>query len=292
MHASFIRPHPPYRNPVGYHDLYSADDVPPFVGLADRDEAIDFHPLNEATIQIPSVGCPVDDLDRRQQRATYHAMQREVDDQLGRLFAALRERGLDDNTLIVLTSDHGEMGGDHWLVEKLGYWDQSYHIPLIVRDPRASADSTRGRHVAEFTESVDVLPTILDWIGVPVPDQCDGRSLTQFVHEGTTPDFWRDAVCWEWYFNDPVDHFTERLLDIPAEQCSLNVVRTAGWKYVQFAADDERMPPLLFDLDARPGTTREPGRRPGSRRRRCSTAPDACSAGGCSTTNAPSRRIT
>ncbi|MFN8052073.1 MAG: alkaline phosphatase family protein [Acidimicrobiales bacterium] len=252
VHASFIRPHPPYRNPVGYHDLYSADDVPPFAGHANRDDEIAAHPLNQASISIDGVGAPVDDRDRRQLRATYHAMQREVDDQLGRLFAALRERGLDGDTLVVLTSDHGEMGGDHWLTEKLGYWDESFHIPLIVRDPRPAADGTRGQQVQEFTESVDVLPTILDWIGVDIPDQCDGRSLTPFVHEGTTPDRWRDAVCWEWAFNDPEHRFSEHLLDAPSEHCSLNVVRSRRWKYVQFAGTDDRMPPLLFDLEADP----------------------------------------
>ena len=133
VHASFIRPHPPYRNPVGYHDLYDADDVPPFVGHVDRDDEIASHPLASVVVPMHGIGAPVDDRDRRQLRATYHAMQREVDDQLGRLFAHLRDRGLDRDTLIVVTSDHGEMGGDHWLTEKLGYWDESYHIPLIVR---------------------------------------------------------------------------------------------------------------------------------------------------------------
>ena len=248
VHASFIRPHPPYRNPVGYHDLYSADDVPPFVGHSSRDDEIGAHPLNAVSIPLAGVGAPVDDLDRRQLRATYHGMQTEVDDQLGRLFGHLRERGLDRNTLVVITSDHGEMGGDHWLTEKLGYWDESYHIPLIVRDPRPDADATRGLQVGEFTESVDVLPMILEWIGVPIPDQVDGRPLTRFVHAGVAPPHWRDAVFWEWAFNDPEHRFSEFLLNAPAEHCSLNVVRTDEWKYVQFAGAAEAMPPLLFDL--------------------------------------------
>ena len=73
-------------------------------------------------------------------RATYYGAIAEVDDQLGRLFAYLDSSGLAGSTLVVLTSDHGEMGGDHWLFEKLGYWDESFHIPLIVRDPDRSAD--------------------------------------------------------------------------------------------------------------------------------------------------------
>ena len=85
---------------------------------------------------------PHDEGERRQLRATYYGAQSEVDDQLGRLFGYLDAQGLASSTLVVLTSDHGEMGGDHWLVEKCGYWDESFHVPLIVRDPSAG----RRRH--------------------------------------------------------------------------------------------------------------------------------------------------
>lgn len=252
VHASFIRPHPPYRNPIGYHDLYSADDVAPFIGHSDRDDEMGMHLLNALSIALEGVGCPTDELDRRQLRATYHAMQREVDDQLGRLFDHLRQTGCFDDTLIVVTSDHGEMGGDHWLIEKLGYWDESFHIPLIIRDPRAAADPTRGRQVAQFTESVDVLPTILDWMDIETPDQCDGRSLTPFVHGHPAPTDWRDAVHWQWWFADPEHHLAEDLLGVPSTHCSLSVVRSADWKYVQFATDPSLMAPLLFDLQSDP----------------------------------------
>ncbi len=114
-------------------------------------------------------------------RATYYGAIAEVDDQLGRLFAYLDSSGLTDSTLVVLTSDHGEMGGDHWLFEKLGYWDESFHVPLIVRDPDRSADPGRGGVVEAFTESVDVLPTICRWLGIEVPLQADGFPLHPFI---------------------------------------------------------------------------------------------------------------
>ena len=87
-------------------------------------------------------------------------MKRKVDDGLAPLFEYLVRSGLAESTLVVLTSDHGEMGGDHWLLEKLGFWDESYHVPLIVVDPRAEADGARGTIVEAVTESVDVLPTM------------------------------------------------------------------------------------------------------------------------------------
>jgi len=251
-HASFIRPHPPYRNPVGYHDRYSADDVPDFRGHRTLEDEQAMHLLARFATMIPGVGCPTDERDRRQTRATYYGMMAEVDAQLARVFAWLDASGQADDTLVVLTSDHGDQMGDHWLVEKLGYWDESYHVPLIVRDPRAAAAAGRGTVVHAVTEHVDVLPTILDWIGVEVPLQCDGRELTPFLHEAAAPADWRTAAHWEWDFRHPELHVAEDLLGIPMEHCTLNVVRGERWKYVHFGADAAVLPPLLFDLAADP----------------------------------------
>ncbi|HEY5155551.1 MAG TPA: sulfatase/phosphatase domain-containing protein, partial [Acidimicrobiales bacterium] len=149
---------------------------------------------------------------------------------------------------VVLTSDHGDQLGDHWLMEKLGYWDASYHVPLIVRDPRAPAEAA-GRRVEAFTEHVDVLPTVLDWMDAELPAQCDGRSLAPFLSErGAAPDDWRMEVHWEWDFRNPTQHVAEDLLGLTMEQCSVNVIRDSRWKYVHFAG----MAPLLFDLTTDP----------------------------------------
>ncbi|CAN5735736.1 alkaline phosphatase family protein [soil metagenome] len=255
VHASFIRPHPPYRNPVGYHDRYRAEDVPDFRGHARLEDEQASHPLAAAVTTVPGVGAPVDERDRRQLRATYYGMMAEVDDQLGRLFRWLDDQGLTDDTLVLLTSDHGEQAGDHWLVEKLGWWDESYHVPLIVCDPRAEADPARGRAVTAPTEHVDVLPTLCGWMGVEAPLQCDGSALQPFLHQdspATGPAGWRTSIHWEWDFRNPWLHLVEASFGIPMEQCCLNVVRDGRWKYVHFAADPSILPPLLFDLEADP----------------------------------------
>jgi arylsulfatase A-like enzyme len=175
-------------------------------------------------------------------------MMSEVDAQIGRLIDGLQARGAWDDTLVVLTSDHGEQLGDHWLTEKLGWFDQSYHIPLIVRDPRADADATRGTVVTDrFTENVDVMPTILEWIGVVPPVQCDGASLLPLVH-GASPSTWRDAVCWEWDFRDPTGRYTKEMFGLAVDECSLAVLRDEHGKYVHFTG----LPPLFYDLDEDP----------------------------------------
>ena len=164
----------------------------------------------------------------RRLKASYYGLMSEVDDNLGRLFAHLKSTGAYDDTLIVFTSDHGEQIGDHWLLGKCGYFDQSYHIPLIVRDPRASADATRGRTVDAFTENVDIMPTMLEWLGIEVPHACDGRSLAPLLGSSAAPASWRNEAHWEFDFRDPTDDSAERALGIPLHACTLNVIRAIG----------------------------------------------------------------
>jgi arylsulfatase A-like enzyme len=256
VHASFIRPHPPRRNPVGYHDLYDAEAVDGFAGCASPEAEASVHPLGAAAMSMPGVGAPHDERERRQVRATYYGAQREVDDALAPLFAYLERSGLSASTLVVLTSDHGEMGGDHWLLEKLGFWDESYRVPLIVADPRPQAEPGRGGVVEAVTESVDVLPTICEFMGVDVPLQVDGWSLAPFVRGEPAPEHWRDTAHFEWSFSDPADLAVERSLGVPMSHCALAVSRGPRHKYVQFATDPDVFPPLLFDLTEDPEQTR------------------------------------
>jgi arylsulfatase A-like enzyme len=245
VHLSYLRPHPPYRAVAPYHDRYGAADVPAPTRAATPDlEAV--HPLAGAALAIPGIRCP-DDAELRQTTATYYGMMAEVDHHLGRVFDHLDETGAAADTLVVLTSDHGDQMGDHWLMEKLGWWDSSYHVPMIVRDPHAPV-AARGRQVSACTEHVDVMPTVLEWLGTDLPDQCDGRSLAPYVAGHEAVDGWRSEVHFQWDFGDPAGHMAEDAFGLTTEQCNLDVVRGAQWKYVHFAA----MPPLLFDLSEDP----------------------------------------
>jgi arylsulfatase A-like enzyme len=138
------------------------------------------------------------------------------------------------------------------LIEKLGYWDESYHVPLIVVDPRAEADAGRGRVVDAVTESVDVLPTLCDFMGLEVPLQADGWSLASFTRGEPPPEHWRDTAHFEWDFSNPSTRMAEQGFGIPMSHCSLAVSRSAHTKYVQFATAADLLPPLLFDLGSDP----------------------------------------
>jgi arylsulfatase A-like enzyme len=119
---------------------------------------------------------------------------------------------------------------------------------MIIRDPRAEANGSRGSIVDKFTETIDTMPTILDWLDLPVPRQCDGYSLLPFVH-GAAPADWRTEVHYEFDFRDLHYSTPETSLGVPMDKCALAVVQDEHYKYVHFAA----LPPLFFDLKADPG---------------------------------------
>ena len=250
IHASYLRPHPPWVAPEGYHDRYRPDDVPAFVRHESIDAEMAQHPFLAGALRLDAVRAPVDDHELRQLAATYYGLMSQVDDELGRLFSWLRTTGLWDHTLVIVTSDHGEQMGDHHLLQKLGFFEQSYHVPLIVRDPTARAAPSRGNVVTDsFTENVDLLPTILDWLGADnAPLQCDGRSLVPFLR-GAAPPSWRTDAYWEFDFRNPLVPNQLAMLGLRMEHSRLAVLRTDTHKYVHFPA----MPPVLYDLTADPG---------------------------------------
>lgn len=259
LHISYLSPHPPFVAPAPYHDMYAPDLVPPPVRAPTVDAEASQHPFlahylyNQRGWGIhynhdSRNNLALSDADVLQARATYYGMASEVDAQIGRLLEHLRATGAYDDTLVVFTSDHGEQLGDHWQFAKYAYFDQSFHIPLIVRDPRPRADATRGRQVEAFSENVDVMPTILDFLGLEIPAQCDGESLLAFCH-GPGPHRWRDAVHWEFDFRDFIAPGEGRFLDLAPDQCAMSVLRDERYKYVHFTA----LPPVLFDLQEDPG---------------------------------------
>ena len=255
VHPVFLRPHPPLYAPEPYNSLYHPDDV----SLPTRAKQISLeaeqHPFLSYWLHRQSVPGYYDghhvnlqtlaNHEIQQMIATYYGLISEVDHHIGRLLDHLQANGTYDSTLIIFTCDHGEQLGEHWLWNKGGYFDGSYHIPLIIRDPRPQ--TARGRQVHAFTEAVDIMPTVLDWLGADIPVQCDGHSLLPWL-QNDTPTAWRDAVHWEYDFRDPVNQQAQHTLNLHSNQCTLNVIRDQHYKYVHFTA----LSPLLFDLQQDP----------------------------------------
>lgn len=258
LHLGYYRPHPPFIASAPYNAMYRPQDMPKPVRAASPAEEgrqnalLDYYVRNISQASFfqdgKGAGSAMTEEEVAQMRATYCGLMSEIDDHLGRVFAYLKETGQWENTLIVFTCDHGEQWGDHHLLGKIGYFDESYRIPLVIRDPRAEANGSRGMVVEKFTETIDTMPTILDWMGLPIPRQVDGRSLVPFC-EGDVPADWRTEVHYEFDFRDLHYSKPESALGVPMDQCSLAVVQDENYKYVHFAA----LPPLFFDLKADPG---------------------------------------
>ena len=137
----------------------------------------------------------------------------EVDAQLGRVFDAIKAAGAWDDTLIVFTSDHAEMMGDHYLLGKGGFHDQSQHMPLVIRDPLTAARAAAC--VEAFTEARRHLSRRCSrrWAASPA-HVGDGRSLSPFLSSDEPPGGWRDAAHWEFDFRDVADQSAERALGL------------------------------------------------------------------------------
>ena len=120
----------------------------------------------------------------------YMGLIKQIDDQLGRLFRFMEERGLLETTLIVFTSDHGDYLGDHWLGEKDLFHEPSVKVPLIVYDPSREADAARGTVCDELVEAIDLIPTFLEALGADPAEQShrlEGRSLIPFLRGAPPP---------------------------------------------------------------------------------------------------------
>ena len=249
VHLSLLRPHPPWIAPDPYNKLYPPESLTDYIRAETRDAESAQHPWLAHELSKKYSSAPEDPKKLARLKASYFGLMTEVDDNLGRLFDYLKANDLWDNTLIVFTSDHGEQIGDHHLLGKMGYFDQSYHVPLIVRNPDSDADQTRGTQLTGFTENIDVMPTMLDWLGIKQPTQCDGASLLPVLKQGDFPNNWRDAAHWEFDFRSVVNgEEMEQKLGLTFNQCSLNVIRDHHFKYVHFT----NLPPLFFDLTKDP----------------------------------------
>jgi arylsulfatase A-like enzyme len=259
LHLGYYRPHPPFVASAPYHAMYNAADMPLPVRAASPEREAAQHPLLRWYLHnthqkkffqgAEGMASGMDEATVRQLRATYYSMMTEVDDRLGEVFAYLDEAGQWDDTMVMFTSDHGEQLGDHHLLGKVGYFDESFRIPLVVKD--AGVNPRFGQVEAAFTESVDLMPTILQAVGGAVPRACDGASLLPLLH-GPAPSGWRDALHYEYDFRSVHYSDPESELGLSMDESSLCVIQDRDWKYVHFAA----LPPLLFDLRADPNQFR------------------------------------
>ena len=250
-HLSYLRPHPPFMAPGEWSTRYDPSDCGEALPTALARHWLHDVLLSHSATMAPTLGDELATV-----RAQYFANVSHVDEQLGRIFGDLKERGEWGNTVIVVASDHGEQLGDQGLLNKAGFFESSYHIGCIVRVPDATEG--HGSVVHQFTENVDIFPTLCEAMGVSIPVQCDGLPLTSFLR-GEQPRWWRDAATYEWDWRNvlieihPEQDAYQWPWDRRLESSHLTVRRSDKYAYVHFGDGSW----LCFDLEADPtwGTT-------------------------------------
>jgi arylsulfatase A-like enzyme len=174
----------------------------------------------------------------REYLSSYYQLTERVDRAIARVIAALREQHLEEDTLVIFTSDHGEGMAAHRWVVKLMLYEEPVTVPLILSwkgvTPQAAVDRD---HLAS---GLDILPTMCDYGGVDPPEGVQGVSLRPVIEQPELPG--RDFVAAE-LRPDPADYGMQG-----------RMIRTGRYKYIRFSLG--RYPEMLFDLETDPGETR------------------------------------
>lgn len=253
---NYFDPHHPFDPPREYLERYVEQDIElPDHAPEELDEKTAVQ--RAAATEAPYGGATMNADDHRLIRAAYYAMIDHLDDQIGRLLDALTSTGQRDDTLVIFSSDHGEMLGDHGLYKKGPYfYDPAIRVPLIFSWP----DGGTSGVVDDLVELVDVVPTILDAAGCDYPPGIQGRSLLPRLLDadqhkpesvGDTTDLHRESVYCEFY------NASRRHTDPPIYA---TMVRTARYKLVRHHGPEDGE---LYDLEADPAERKnywdEPG---------------------------------
>jgi arylsulfatase A-like enzyme len=244
-HLSYIKPHWPYIVPEPYASMYGPEHfLPPVRSDAERETD---HPVFKGFQNAPVGKAFARDDIRDKVLTAYMGLIKQCDDQMGVLFDWLEKTGRMDDTMIVITSDHGDFLGDHWLGEKTFFHDASVKVPMIIYDPSDAADATRGTTSDALVECIDLAPTFVDVAGgdaSALDHILEGHSLLPLLRGGAAPD--RDySICEYDYSATPL----AARLDLHPDQSRMFMVADHRWKMIHFESGHR---PMLFDLQADP----------------------------------------
>ncbi len=243
-HVSYIKPHWPYIVPAPYHDMYGPDDIIPVVReLGERDDA---HPVYQGFMDGRIGQAFARDEVREKVIPAYMGLIKQCDDQMGRLFDFLEETGRMQDTVIVITSDHGDYLGDHWLGEKDLFHEPSVKVPLIIYDPSRYADATRGTECDALVEAIDLPATFVEMAGGSGGGNIlEGRSLLPWLN-GQKPQQWRNFAVSEYnYSTSPI----ATNLGVTSQDARLFMIADQRWKFIHAEGGFR---PMLFDLENDP----------------------------------------
>ena len=222
--SSFIKPHPPFDPCIPYNDLYDIDSMPSPIEV---DEIIDDMILVQNGYKVDGID-KLSDYDKKKIKAYYYASVTQVDEYIGKILDCLEENNLWDNTLVILTADHGEMLGDHNGYGKRTYYEESAKIPFVLSYPKVFKE---GIEVDSLAILPDIYATIVKVAGKEVPEVSCGVDLTDVCTSKSN--FTRDFLVAQ-YGND---------------RRFKAMVRWDNFKYIYMANGKKE---YLFDLEKDP----------------------------------------
>ena len=241
-HLSYIKPHWPYIVPAPYHEMYDERHILPRV-RSDMERETD-HPLVRAYHNARVCKSFSRDHLREHVIPAYMGLIKQLDDNLGRLFAWMDAEGFSENTIIAFTSDHGDYLGDHWMGDKDFYHEAAVKVPLIIADPRPEADGTRGLVSDALVEMIDLPATFMQALGcAPKPHVIEGRDLTSILHG-------KDGFSRRYVISEHDYHWSEMAVALgqPQEDAHTTMIFDGRWKYIRC----EGFRPVLWDLQNDP----------------------------------------
>lgn len=183
--VTMAEPHNPYQVPEPYFDMFAPENLPDNIGTADdlKEKGERFVWLRKMWEKV--LGEQIEERIARS-RSNYLGMLRLIDDQFKRLIEGIQERRLEDDTIIIYLSDHGDFVGEYGLIRKgVDLPDVLTHIPMIWRGPGIEA---RGEEHQHFVNIVDILPTLCDLLGFETPFGCQGKSIRPLLENKNIPE--------------------------------------------------------------------------------------------------------
>jgi choline-sulfatase len=215
--SSFLKPHDPFMPAERFAAMFRAEEM----RLPDTWGKVDLATVPKHIQDSIRVNGPTPELQSPEQSkrriALYYASLAQMDENIGAVLATLREVGLEQDTIVVYTSDHGEMLGEHGLWQKFVFYEPSVGVPLLVR---AQGVSVPGARCGTPVSQVQVLPSLLELCGLPVPGGLDGESFTRDLREpGQTRD---TSVYAEYNLHTPRPRY---------------MLRRGGYKFCHYPGD-------------------------------------------------------
>ena len=231
LSVGLMLPHPPYVARAEDFERYAGAIAPPRKPAPPAGEG---HPFLRWWRKATGIE-ELDDAEALRARAAYAGLVYRTDALIGQILDALRANRIDHNTLIIYTSDHGDMQGEHGLFWKHVFYEESVRVPLIMCWP---GRIPQGQRCQRVVSAVDVAATMLDALGAPPLPNAAGHSFLPQIDGRPDPPLWEDVAFSEYC----TDKFG------PPGGAFQRMVRREDWKYIYY----HRQPPQLFNLKEDP----------------------------------------